>query len=129
MGNLMTETTSKKRHIGPHSRGGVLAKIDRRRGEAKHMAKVRADLTEHVGGNPSVTQRMLIDRAATLALRLHLMDRQALAEPEFSERNSRQVLAWENTLRLTLAALGMDGQKPKPRTWAEIQAERARGGK
>jgi hypothetical protein len=56
--------------IGPYSRPLALAKLDGRTREAALVRRVRAELTAHVGGNPTFPQRMLIDRAAVLALRM-----------------------------------------------------------
>jgi hypothetical protein len=63
--------------IGPHSRPDKLQIVDGRLAEAKLMARVREELTQHLGGKPSATQKILIDRAAALSLRLHLMDRES----------------------------------------------------
>ena len=52
--------------IGVYSRQPALRKLDKRTREAGYMAWVRADLIAHVGGNPTVVQKMLIDRAAIL---------------------------------------------------------------
>ncbi len=117
--------------IGPHSRPGRLAIIDGRRAEAKLMQSVRSDLARHCGGSPSTVQRMLIDRAAALTLRLHLMDRAAGQDGAMSERNGREYLAWHNSLVRTLARLGLDPAKPTnsgPRapSLAEILAEQER---
>jgi hypothetical protein len=51
--------------IGPHSRPDKLQIVDGRLAEAKLMASVRAELTQHLGGKPSATQRILIDRAVS----------------------------------------------------------------
>ena len=83
--------------IGPHSRPGVLAVIDGRRAEAKLMQRLKADLAKHVGGNPSVVQQMLIDQAAMLTLRVHLMDKASIADPELAcaaEGNRKEKMGW-----------------------------------
>ena len=72
--------------IGPYSRPHMLAKIDGR--------------TSHV-------QRVLIERGARLMLYIEIMDRETLEAGTMSERNSRQCLAWTNSLRLTLGDLGL----------------------
>lgn len=59
--------------------------MDGRTWEARLLARVRRDLTEHVGGSPTVTQRVMIDRAAWVALHLAQIDRrtiEALAVPD-----------------------------------------------
>jgi hypothetical protein len=41
--------------IGPHSRPDKLQIVDGRLAEAKLMARVREELTQHLGGKPSAT--------------------------------------------------------------------------
>jgi hypothetical protein len=92
--------------VGPYSKPNRIAVIDGRLAEAKLMSRVRRELTQHVGGRPSAAQRSLIDRAAALSLRLHLMDRESARSGEMSERNGRQYLAWNNSLQRLLAQIG-----------------------
>ena len=83
----------------------MLAKIDERTKESRLLAAARAELTSHVS-SPTSTQRTLIERAARCMLYLDVMDRETLAAGTMSERNSRQYLAWQNSLRLCLRELG-----------------------
>jgi hypothetical protein len=85
----------------------MLAKLDRRTKEAQLLEAARASLTRHVGGAPNDIQRVLIERASRLMVYIETMDAQALADGTMSERNSRQYLAWTNSLRLTLRELGL----------------------
>lgn len=107
------------RKLGPHSRPGKLALVDGRRAEAQLMARVRSDLTKHCGGKPTAVQRMLIDQAALLTLRVHLMDKESIADPVLGERNGRQRLAWSNSLTRALTALGAKATPPKPVSLSE----------
>jgi hypothetical protein len=93
--------------IGPHSRPDKLQIVDGRLAEGRLMARVRAELTQHLGGKPTAPQRILIDRAAALSLRLHLMDRESARSGEMSERNGRQYLAWSNSLTRVLNQIGL----------------------
>jgi hypothetical protein len=81
--------------------------------EGKFLAGVRADLVRHVGGAPSVTQRVLIERASMLTLQLARMDAKALEAGAMSDHDARVYLAWSNTLTRTLRTLGLEGA-PKP---------------
>ena len=85
----------------------MLAKLDRRTKEARLLEAARASLTRHVGGAPNDIQRVLIERASRLMVYIETMDAQALEDGTMSERNSRQYLAWTNSLRLTLRELGL----------------------
>jgi hypothetical protein len=85
----------------------MLGKLDRRTKEARLLEASRASLTRHVGGAPNDIQRVLIKRASRLMVFIEVMDAQALEDGTMSERNSRQYLAWTNSLRLTLRELGL----------------------
>ena len=86
----------------------MLAKLDRRTKEARLLEAARASFTRHVGGAPNDIQRVLIERASRLLVYIETMDAQALEAGTMSERNSRQYLAWTNSLRLTLRDLGLE---------------------
>ncbi len=112
--------------IGPYSRAATLAKLDGRTRESRLVKSLRAELTEHVGGKPSTTQRLLIDQACQLQLRLAMMDKDTDANHEMTERNQVQYLAWSGSLVRLLRQLGLNAApKPKP-THAEWLADIAR---
>jgi len=94
--------------------------------EGKLLKATRADLTRHVGGAPSVTQRVLIERASMLVLQLAMMDARALETGEMSEHSSRQYLAWTNTLAKTLRHLGLQAASARQPTVAEVIAAHKR---
>ncbi len=94
------------RKIGPHSRPDKLQIVDGRLAEAQLMHRVHAELIQHLGGKPSATQRILIDRAAAPSLRIHLMDRESARSGGMSERNGRQYRAWSNSLTRVLNQIG-----------------------
>jgi hypothetical protein len=70
------------------------------------MARVRRDLTDHIGGNPTVVQRVLIERAAVLTLRLAKLDDKVAGEPgNITIHDTNFVIAWQNALTRILVAL------------------------
>ena len=91
------------------------------------MRSVEVTLVAHVGGAPTATQRILIGRAARLMLQLELMDRKT-GGGDLSEREGRQALAWENTLRRTLQALGLERRAAAQPTLAELLSRGGRHG-
>ena len=116
---------SKVVRLGPYSRPVTLGKLDQRTREAKLLREMRDDLIAHVGGNPTATQRALIERAAQLNLRIQLMDQEfAEANTIMGDHQTRSYLAWTNTLARTLARLGMAAKAQAPRTLAQHMAER-----
>ena len=62
----MSTLARKRGKIGPYSRvlqRGVIADtVDGRSREGRLMRHLEAELTKHVGGSPSIVQRLLIDR-------------------------------------------------------------------
>lgn len=112
----------KVRQVGPYSRPDTLRKLDRRTKEARYLEAVIADLTAHVGGEPSVTQRALIQRAAWLSLRCVLLDEKMRGE-RFTVHDNNFALSWNNALVRTLARLGLESAaKQPPQTLAEALA-------
>jgi hypothetical protein len=93
--------------LGPYSRNATLAKLDGRTREARLVESLRAELTAHVGGAPSTTQRVLIDQAAQLQLRLALMDKDTDKIGTMTERNQVQYLAWSGALTRLLRQIGL----------------------
>ncbi|MCH9050082.1 MAG: hypothetical protein IIA72_03225 [Proteobacteria bacterium] len=95
--------------MGPYSRPHMLAKLDGRTKEARQMEATVAELADHVGGEPTALQARLIDRIARLELYLSKMDQRANANGStLSERDSKQYLAWCNSLRLAMRDLGLE---------------------
>src|ERR1700686_337783 len=86
----------KMRQVGAYSRAGSLWKLDGRTKEAMLMRRVRAELLAHIGGNPTVTQRLLIDRAAILTLKAAQIDLKILAGEELTTHDNQHALAWMN---------------------------------
>ena len=112
--------------ILPYSRPAALAKMDGRTKEARLIKTTRAELTQHVGGSPSATQRALIDRCAMLTLHMAAIDRKTAEGGAMTEHDSRTYLAWSNSLARTLERLGME--KPQPaKTLHDHIAQRGAG--
>lgn len=113
------------RAIGPYSRPHNLQKLDGRTREGRLMRDVRAELTAHVGGKPSATQKALIERAVWLSLHIAQLDAKAAAGRAMTEHDSRTYLAWSNSLTRTLREIGLKGAIEAPKSLEQIAAERA----
>jgi hypothetical protein len=98
-----------------------LVKLDGRTVEGQLVAKVRTALLDHVGPNPTVVQRHLIDRAAILSLRLAQCDRRIIHEEKMTILDNSQLVAWQNALTRVMVALGV--HKHKRPSLATIIAE------
>jgi hypothetical protein len=111
--------------LGPYSRPSVLAKLDGRTREARLLAEVRADLTAHVGGSPSATQRRMIERCAWLSLWVAQLDAKAIEGGGLTDHDHRTYLAWSAALTRMLRQLGWKGASAKRPSLAEHLAARA----
>jgi hypothetical protein len=101
-------------------RFAVGRELDARTLEGKTERRAIRELTEHVGGNPTFPQQVLITRAARLLVMVEHMERHLIESDEMSDWASRQMLAWVNTLRRTLQALGMDRPQRAPKRLADV---------
>jgi len=100
--------------MGAYSRPHMLAKIDGRLKGAWLLRRIQEELTDHIGGNPTVTQRIIIERASIVALRLSYLDQKILDDEEFTILDNNQYLAWANSLTRMLQRLGIKETGPKP---------------
>ena len=105
--------------IGPYSRPSTLAKLDGRTREARLLAEVRADLTAHLGGSPSATQRRMVERASWLSLWVAQLDAKAVEGGGLTDHDHRTYLAWSSALTRTLRQLGLKAAPPPRRTLAD----------
>ena len=78
------------------------------------MRRVRSELTEHVGANPSPVQRALIERAVILTLKVAQLDAAIIAGEAFTVHDHNYALAWNRALGRVLAALGLEPAEVKP---------------
>lgn len=122
MSNMRRETPP----IGPHSRPAALAKIDGRTRTARLVRDTRAELVAHVGGKPSATQAVLIERACQLALQIALMDAK---RGGLTDHDSRTYLAWTNTLTRLCRQLGLKSAPDRSRSLADHLAQRGAAGR
>jgi hypothetical protein len=97
----------KTRGLRANSRPHRFASIDKRTAEGRLFDSFRQELIAHVGGNPNVVQSSIIERCAWVRLRIALMDEKMLAGG-LTDQDSNVYLAWANTLRRLLSALGVD---------------------
>ncbi len=92
---------------GPTSKDEAISRIDRRTRAGRLMRTLEADLTSDLGGDPSAAQKLLIKAATVKAVRLALLADQLLDGVEV-QSDQHHVLAWANSLRLDLVALGLE---------------------
>jgi hypothetical protein len=110
--------------IGPYSRPAVLARLDGRTREGRLVRDTRAQFVAHLGGNPSATQRAMIERAVQLTLRIAAMDRKFAEDGKMTEHDTRTYLAWSGSLSRAVRDLGIKSVGQKAPSLAEHIAAR-----
>jgi hypothetical protein len=91
---------------------GSLGRLDRRTHPGRLARDLGAELIEHIGGNPTVTQRLLIERTIKMNLQLDALDAK-LERGEWTANDQRTYGALNNALRLALREL--EGMGPRTR--------------
>jgi hypothetical protein len=94
----------RKPPVGPYSTAVGIAKADGRSHAARYRKQIVAELTASIGVNPDPLQRQLIERAATLAVKLDLADR-ASGNRILGENETRWYLSWSNSYSRILRQL------------------------
>lgn len=102
--------------LGPYSRayvdrtGWFGIKLDGRTKEAAFVRKLRNELLAFLNTDePSIIQKMLVDRASILMLRLSQIDNAIIEGKIQTTLDQNQTIAWHNALTRTLVALGVSG--------------------
>jgi hypothetical protein len=100
---------------GPFSRAFRKGAIDQR-----SRATARHHMTEHMGGNPTIAQRVLIDRIAWLMLHCHLLDQRVVSGTAWGENDRKCYLAFSNSLVRSLREIGFEASAGREPTLAEV---------
>ena len=74
------------------------------------MSGIREALTEQVGGNPSAAQQILIHAATIKTARLVLLEETVIDHKNAAPSDQHHWLAWSNSLRRDLEALGLNNR-------------------
>jgi hypothetical protein len=117
-------SASRRRHPGPFSRDQAIADVDRRTREGRFLKTVTRELIEHLG-DASAPQRLLVQSAALKATRMMLLTDQLLAGVPLAEGSDHHALAWLNSMRLDLQAIGLERKGPASIDLREYLKEQA----
>src|SRR5882762_8665884 len=118
--------------LGPYSRRlrrgaiGGLIEIDGRSAEGRFIRHLEAELTAHVGGNPTIVQRLLIERLIKIRCQLDRLD-EKLAGGGWTDHDSRTYGGLLNAYRLTARELGLRATAAKTPTLAELMSAATEG--
>jgi hypothetical protein len=97
----------------------TLARLDKRTKAGRLLRAMKEQLTTHIGGNPTPPERLLIDRACVLALKVAQLDQRILNDETITPADSQVYLSWQNNLRRTLIALNIRPSSVKAPTLAD----------
>jgi hypothetical protein len=99
-----------RRRVGPYSRklqrGAIGDCVDGRSAEGRFIRDLERQLVDHVGGAPSITQRLLIERIVKIKLQLDAFDNK-LASGDWTAHDQRTFNALLNAHRLACRELGL----------------------
>jgi hypothetical protein len=111
MAAILLKPRKKRPCLGPYSRRNNLTSVDGRCRVARCMRDFARELERHLGGNPTPAQRILIREASIKDAKLTMMVDRILSETEPDmDCATRTYLAWANSLRRDLEALGLKSE-------------------
>src|SRR4051794_6786938 len=117
---MQSQRTRQATIRGPHSkrfaRSIISLALDEHSEQGQFIRRLEADLIEHIGGEPSITEWLLIQRIIRLQLRLDLFDRKLTSDPSsWTPHDDRTFNGCQNAFRLALRELGFKPRaKPAP---------------
>lgn len=118
----MSTMSRRKKPLGTRSSHEALATFDGRSRQSRLLRETVRELTAHVGGSPTVTQQLIIDRVAQIRLQLMLHD-EKIAAGEATDYDGKVYGALHNHYRLLLRELGIKGAAtPAPDPGAALAA-------
>jgi hypothetical protein len=113
MPTLKLNQRRRRPRLGPYSKPHALTTVDGRCRVARTIREFAQELVRHIG-EPTPAQRVLIREAAIKNAKLGMLVDKILdgAEPDL-DMASRCYLAWSNSLRRDLEALGLKAPEEK----------------
>jgi hypothetical protein len=114
---------------GPYSRrlqrGSLGDAFDGRSADGRFVRHLEAELVAHLGGNPSIVQRLLIERLIRIRMMLDRLD-DKVGSPEWTPYDSRTYGGLLSAYRLTAREIGLKAVPKPPPTLDDIRASIAR---
>src|SRR4030081_3311207 len=112
---MAEKSTTDRRRLGPYSkrlhRGAIGYLVDGRSAEGRFIRNLEAELVAHVGGSPTIAQRLLVDRIIKVRLQLDALDNK-LTSGDWTAHDQRTYGALLNAQRLCLRELSL-GAAPR----------------
>jgi hypothetical protein len=106
----------KRVQLGPYSRalrrGSIRDSIDGRSNVGRFIRDLEAQLISHVGGHPTITQQLLIDRLVRCTIQLDQLDDKLLGK-NWTDLDSRTYGGLINRQRLLAREIGLTVPEPR----------------
>jgi hypothetical protein len=110
-----------RRRFGPYSKATSLTAIDGRCRAARQIREFTAELMQHIGPDPTAAERVLVNAAAVKHAKMIMLADKILADSELDlDLATRTFLAWSNSLRRDLEALGLKRPQQMPKKLADV---------
>ncbi len=87
-------------------RGSWGDKVDGRSKDGRFLAQIERELVAQIGGQPSMTEKLLIRRLARGMLRLELLD-EKMTDGQWTDHDARTFGGLTNAVRLLARELGL----------------------
>jgi hypothetical protein len=128
MATLKLHQRRKRPRLGPFSSKQSLISVDGRCSVARAIRDFARELERHLGAEPTPAQRVLIREAAIKNARITMMSEAILdrSAPDF-DLVTRCYLAWSNSLRRDLEALGLKPPEQQVPRIADFLSQQKRG--
>jgi hypothetical protein len=78
------------------------------------------DLTDHLGGDLTAPQQILVEQSAKLVVVLDILAVEMISKGDVGDFNSRRYLAWVGHLRRILESLGLERSQQQPTKLADV---------
>jgi hypothetical protein len=98
---------------------GSLAGLDGRSARGRFVRQLELQLIEHLGGSPSVPQRLLIERVIKMKLQIDALE-ERLAEGSWTPHDARTYGGLSNAFRLAVRELGVKPAKARAPSLDEV---------
>jgi hypothetical protein len=117
---MARKTRAKPEPLRPYSRSlrRRILHLDGRTAEGKFIRGLERELSAHLGGNLSVTQRLLVARVAKVSLRIELLDAK-ITNGDGNEFDIKVLGGLSSQFRLMLRELGLKSAPAAPVSLAE----------
>ncbi len=123
----VAEARKNRNPVGPYSRrlrrSAIGDSVYGRSAEGRFIRDLERQLVAHVGGQPTIAQKLLIDRVVKCTLQIDALDRK-LSDGAWTDHDGRTHNGLINLQCLSLRELGLNPVAPRAPSLAEYLASK-----